>query len=217
MVEGAGLLVLAAGASQRMGAPKALLPFGVGSGETFLTHILAQAAAVGVRSAVVVLGPPHGGLIREALQGRSREVQVAWNDAPERGMLSSVQAGLPLLEAVAGALVWPVDMPFVQRSTVRCIMTAASQREVAAAAQREEFAAPLIIPTHDGRGGHPIWVPADLFKETLLLPTEEGLRALRRRHPGREARLPVADPAVLCDVDTREALAEAWQRLSEEK
>ena len=55
------------------------------------------------------------------------------------------------------------------------------------------------------------------FKETLLLPTEEGLRALRRLHPGREARLPVADPAVLCDVDTREALTEAWQRLSEEK
>lgn len=208
------LVVLAAGASQRMGAPKALLRFSGDSregGERFLDHILGVAEAVGVSAAVVVLGPPHGEEVAAALATPNSRIgstlrssaAIAWNSAPERGMLSSFQEALPLLPVgAAGTLVWPVDMPFVQPDTLRCILKSAS-------VDPRMF----LIPTHHGRGGHPIWVPGDLFAEALRLPGEAGLRALRQRHPERELRLPVADPGVLCDVDTREELAQAQRWL----
>src|SRR5437588_6485928 len=53
-VPGRGALILAAGASQRMGSPKALLPWGEG---TLLEYVLQQARAAAVEDIVVVLGP----------------------------------------------------------------------------------------------------------------------------------------------------------------
>lgn len=192
---GSALVVLSAGASRRMGQPKALLA--LPSGQTFLSRILSVAAAAGVTETLVVLGPPHGETIGAALPAGARSV---WNATPERGMLSSVQAGLRAVSGDAGgALLWPVDVPFVQEETVRRVLAAG----ILAAPQERKS----IIPTQDGRGGHPIWVPRELFQEVMTLPEDIGLRALQQRHPERALRLPVADPFVLRDIDTPTVLA----------
>jgi molybdenum cofactor cytidylyltransferase len=89
---------------------------------------------------------------------------------------------------VEHALIWPVDVPFVSPSTVGAILAAP--------------AGLLVIPTHGGRGGHPLRLPSGRFAELDALDPTLGLRALVQARPGEVLRLPVDDAAVLQDVDT---------------
>ena len=177
-------VVLAAGGSTRMGQPKALLQRP--DGRRYVEAIGDCARAGGCQEIVVVVGPPHGDAIRAALS--ASEAAIAWNDHPERGMLSSVQAGLAALTSdVAAALVWPVDIPFVDVATVRALVV---------------HSGTIVVPTHNGRGGHPLRLARAHFAEVMTLDPERGLKALVDAHTAEVTRLPVADGAVLVDVDT---------------
>lgn len=184
-------VILAAGASSRMGTIKALLPL---HGETLLSRIVRLVRTAGAERIVVVLGPPHGEQIAAALPAG---VTVAWNPDPSRGMLSSVQAALPGLlspsEPGRGALLWPVDIPLVALASVQQLLCADLTQ--------------LAAPYHGDRGGHPLWLPAALYPEVLALPATATLRALRERHP--LTRVAVADPGVLRDLDTPSDYAQA--------
>jgi CTP:molybdopterin cytidylyltransferase MocA len=184
-------IVLSAGASRRMGRPKALIP--LPSGETFLSRIVRLSAAAGLQ-VVVVVGPPHGELIRAAPLP-TPPVWV-WNSAPERGMLSSVQAAVrSLAGGCRGALIWPVDVPLVAEGTVEALLSAGS-------ADPDR----IVVPVYEGRGGHPIWVGGAYLGTILTL--SDTLRQLFQAHPHALLRLPVADPAVWQDFDTPSALAD---------
>lgn len=222
------LIILSAGASSRMGRPKALLPVPIagpppdlvpapggdpgGTGRpTFLAHIAATGSAAGVATILVVIAPPHGPLIQAAHP--APDLRWVTNDAPELGMLRSVQVALVALAAhrpeAAGALIWPVDIPLVRVDTVAAILARAAAPAAPATASPAAPPAPtdpplacLVIPTHQGRGGHPLWVPKRLFAEVHALPPDKGLRALRQHHEHEIMWLPVKDPGVLRDVDT---------------
>jgi CTP:molybdopterin cytidylyltransferase MocA len=142
-----------------------------------------------------VVGPPHG----ERIVAELGRLPVTWaeNPQPERGMLSSVQAGLPLVCATArGVLIWPVDVPFVAVETVRALL-------------ESDLEQPAVL-TCEGRGGHPLWLPRRLFQPAMELSPEVGLRALRQEHP--PLRIAVADAEILRDLDTPEELAAARER-----
>jgi CTP:molybdopterin cytidylyltransferase MocA len=209
-----------------MGTPKALLPVpGQGAGETFLERIVRLTGEAGVTEVVVAVGPPHGLAIRQANEhlvrssarssaspstrssagtGPLQTVSFAENPDPARGMLTSVQAAVRALPAEAeGTLVWPVDTPFVQNLTVFSILALAQKFDGGGHGD-------LVIPTHNGRGGHPIWVGRRLFQELLALPAEAGLRQLRVNHPQFVHFLDVADAGILRDLDTP---ADLWQAL----
>ena len=187
-------VVLAAGASSRMTAalgPKALLH--APDGRTFLQRIADSARAGGAGGVVIVVGPPHADAIKRALPAGCAS---AYNPLPDRGMLSSVQAGVSTLPAAcSAALVWPVDIPFVRPDTVRAILSAAPGK--------------LVIPQHGKRGGHPIRIGRARFAELTTLDPTRGLKALVEAHPDRVQRLPTNDPGVLVDIDTPEDFARA--------
>ncbi|HNN90804.1 MAG TPA: NTP transferase domain-containing protein [Pseudomonadota bacterium] len=195
----AAAIVLAAGASQRMGQPKALLPFG---GQTLLAGVLQRLCSVDIATTVVAIAEPHGGLLQRELERLGpalvpMRLHWAWNPTPEGGMLSSVQCALAHLLAadslrLEGALIWPVDIPQVRAETLRLLL----------AQGRPD--GPPVVPTYGERGGHPLWLPRSLFAATLELPPTLGLRELRRRH--RELRLPVDDSEILRDLDTPQDL-----------
>lgn len=212
-----GVIVLCAGASRRMGRPKALLRLGeIGGegsgdipdeergagpgdgpgdagGETFLGRICRTAREAGAAALVIVVGPPHGAAIRAGALPPGAAPIFAENPDPERGMLSSAQAGAAALPSgLAGALLWPVDIPLVAPGTLRRLVSEA-----------DPLAPRLAVPVSpQGRAGHPLWVPAALLPEFRALPAEApgGLRVLRERHP--PLRVLVQDPAILVDADT---------------
>ena len=173
-------VVLAAGAGSRMGHPKADLVV-PGTGTTFVDAVLATLAAAGISEVRIVVAPGAAG-------ARAGEVV---NPDPSRGMLSSVQAGLRALPPGAEAvLLWPVDHPLVSAATVRSLVD-----------RFRRDAPPVVVPTHEGRRGHPALFAARLVPELLAADPSRGARAVVLAHADR-VELPVADRGVVLDIDT---------------
>src|SRR6186713_1114344 len=108
-------IVLAAGASFRMGSPKALLRIG---DETFVRRILGVLRDAGLPAAVVVARPGQAGLAGEvAAAGFGRIIE---NPRADEGQLSSLIAGLDAIDQpdVEGVLVTLVDVPCISTSVV---------------------------------------------------------------------------------------------------
>jgi molybdenum cofactor cytidylyltransferase len=186
-----GAIVLAAGSSSRMGRPKALLPV---EGTTFLGHVLATLRASGVTTVRVVLGR-HAEEIRGAVTLRPDVVVI--NPTPEAGMLSSVRHGVRALpEEVDAFLLWPVDHPTVLPDTIRKLVAAF-----------RAGGAPVVVPVHAGRRGHPVLFASRLKDELLRAPDAVGAKAVVAAHEDAIRSVEVHDPGVVADVDTPEAYA----------
>ena len=183
-----GAIVLAAGSSSRMGRAKAHLPAGP-KGRSFVDTITETLAGAGVATVRVVVAP--------GLPQPPRQAVV--NPDPSAGMLSSVQCGLRAFqEELAAVFGWPVDHPLVERDTV-VAMIAAFQRT----------GAPVVVPTNDGRRGHPVLFAARVFSELLAADPSHGARSVVHAHDDR-LELPVADGGVVVDIDTPEDYARVF-------
>ncbi len=180
-----GAIVLAAGSSSRMGRPKAMLETGPG-GLTFADAIVATACAAGVSAVRVVVAPGFE---------RSGPSYVV-NPDPGAGMLSSIHCGLDAIqEQVDAVLVWPVDHPFVRLETI-----------VAMIAAFRTGSPPIVVPTHDGKRGHPVLFAARVFPELFTADPSYGARAVVHAH-GDRVELAVSDHGVVEDIDTPEDYA----------
>ena len=177
-----GAIVLAAGSSSRMGRPKAGMRIGT-HGPTFLDAILSTLEAAGISTVRVVVPPGSS----------RREAHDVVNPDPDAGMLSSVQCGLRALPSGFDAVfVWPVDHPLVGSDTV-----------IAMVAAFRAGGAPIVVPTHEGRRGHPVLFSARVVPELFTADGSRGAVAVVKAHDDR-LELAVADRGVLCDIDTPE-------------
>ena len=192
-----GAVVLAAGASSRMGRPKALLPYG---GSTFLECVLAILDANDVGAVRVVVGT-EANAIRSSLPALSEESWVR-NPSPQDGMLSSVRLGVCALPAGTEAfLLWPVDHPLVRAATVGALAHAWRSRK-----------APIVVPRHRGRRGHPVLFDASTVPDLLSAPDDAGARHVVAAHDKDRIEIEVADGGVVADIDTPEAYEAAFGR-----
>ncbi|MGH9326991.1 MAG: nucleotidyltransferase family protein [Terriglobia bacterium] len=191
-------LILAAGESSRMGKDKALLTY---RGRSFLEGIIQSLREAGLQQTIVVLGH-HAREIQSAaiLEG----VQIVLNEDYRLGQTSSLQAGLGILDAgVIAILLCLVDHPAVNPETLRklCRMF-------------WESGAPIVIPTHEGRRGHPVIIGQALFQDLLNLKPESGANEVIRRFREQTVFLEVHDPGILLDVDSPKDYAhfESWPK-----
>jgi CTP:molybdopterin cytidylyltransferase MocA len=183
-------IVLAAGASRRMGTPKALARVGT---RTFIAGTLEALQSTALR--IVVVAPPHAEAIRRELRGDS--LLTVENPAPERGMLSSLQVGLAAAPpGTRAAVVSLIDHPRVRPETVAALIGAWQSRSAA-----------VVRPRFGGRGGHPFVIDRALFEPLLAAPPSSHLGKLLGRSAPR-CDLEVADPTVLDDFDTLSDLAQ---------
>jgi len=182
-------LVLAAGRSERMGTPKALLDF---RGQPFVIRILEALEALEVRPRLVVLGP-DASRIRPALA--VHDCVVVENTDVTGGSIASLRAALRALQTVrpSGVLVWPVDLPHVRVATVERLIEA--YRRTGAAA---------VVPTFGERRGHPVIWDHVLFAEldSSSDATRHGARAVLHAHEDWIHSVSADDPAVIDDLNT---------------
>ena len=182
-------IVLAAGASRRMGRPKALLP--AEPGGTMLGRVLHTLAGAGLDPLIVVS--------RETLtvadawrDSRAGGVRVVINPEPDRGQLSSLACALQALGPVPpAALVTLVDIPLVRSETVRQLLSA-----------WRSSGAPLVRPLVDGRHGHPVIFGATLLDRLRTADPALGARPVVRAFAARAVDVAVDDAGVLQDIDT---------------
>jgi molybdenum cofactor cytidylyltransferase len=186
-------LVLAAGASSRMGTPKALIDL---EGQTFLNRIVTCARSAGASSVAVVAGPPDGDKIKARLPVGAG---VTWNPDPSRGMITSVQVGIANLPPkTLCALVWPVDLPMVKVETVRRILDGTPGK--------------IIVPRHANKTGHPVRIPRQLFGEIQSLPNDASLKTFLDGHTSNIIYVDVDDEGCVKDYDVPGDLPKATKK-----
>jgi molybdenum cofactor cytidylyltransferase len=201
-----GAVILAAGASSRMGTPKALLTHA--DGRSFLRTCCESLSAGGLDPIVVVIGN-HRELLESELERIQQtavcQPEASINETPERGQISSLGLGLASLAArgIAFAIVALVDQPALPREVLTLLIDAASRDPKA-----------VHVPVCDGVRGHPVAFPTALgaaFQRAAPnMSTREWLS--QSGFPVREHA--AAAPAILVDLDTPEELA-TWRAATE--
>jgi molybdenum cofactor cytidylyltransferase len=113
-------IVLAAGESNRMKVPKALLTI---KSISFAECIVNKMKGSGVGPVRLVAGA-HYGEIKSVLEDRL-QAEILLNEEYAEGQISSLKRGLRDVPAsAAGVVVWPVDLPLVMEQTVFTLIAA---------------------------------------------------------------------------------------------
>ncbi len=181
-----GGIVLAAGASSRMGHAKALLP--LPSGRPLAAEQAERLRAAGASDVIIVIGH-EAELVATALEPFG--VRCAYNAEWESGRLSSLQSGLVAMSSeLLGTLVVPVDAAHIATETFALVLSEADHGDTA-----------VIRPCHQGKPGHLLWLAASLFDEILALTPDPDFRFDHWISP-RERRFDVEDPSILNNINT---------------
>jgi molybdenum cofactor cytidylyltransferase len=192
-------ITLAAGDSERMGKPKALLKIGP---LVFLETIFNLLEEAKYDPQIAVLGNDFKEIF-QSLQ-KKRKILFLRNQFPEKGQLYSLQCGLKHVPGdVPGCLVVLVDHPLVSLTTYLSIHEAA-----------QNFPYKIIIPVFEGKRGHPVYFGKKYFNDLLTAPLLEGARHVVQKNENGVLELPVDDPGVLVDIDTPEEYNQYLENLT---
>lgn len=186
-------ILLAAGESRRMGEFKQLLRLG---DKSFVEHCVDNLLSSRVDEVIVVTG--HRDMeVRRAVG--DRRVRFAYNSDYQAGMASSIKCGIQSVSESARACVLAlVDQPQIGKDVINRVIEA-----------YEEARTIIVIPTYQGKNGHPILLDLSLKEEILTMDPEQCLRRVVRAHSEQIARVEVGDRAVLEDCD----LPEDYERM----
>jgi molybdenum cofactor cytidylyltransferase len=187
-------VVLAAGASSRMGRDKALLSF---AGTTFLAGAIAllQSAC----DLVIVVAGANAETVRPVVYENA--AFLVENPRPELGQFSSLRIGLRAVldRGRDTACITLVDRPPAAPSTLatlRATLEPSDPHEVWAA-----------VPEYEGRHGHPVIFAREMLEAMLLAPATSTARDVEHANQSRVMYVPVADPRIAININTPEEYA----------
>jgi len=181
-------IVLAAGESKRMNAPKMLLPF---RGSTILETTIGNIAESEVSNIMVVLGAYSKEILSVV---DNMPVTYCINDKYKDGMLSSVKCGFrnlpPVFESV---LVFPGDQPLISPGIIN---------EVIKAWRRTSKG--IVVPVYRKKRGHPLLIDYKYREEINRLDADKGLRSLAEKYPDDVFEVETDSKCILKDIDNKE-------------
>jgi molybdenum cofactor cytidylyltransferase len=185
---GVTAVVLAAGMSRRMGAPKQLLRM---EGKTILGCTLENVRKSAADEIILVLGFAADAVENEISTG---DIKVVRNNSYQQGMGSSLRTGLAALSLKANAaLIVLADQPFVRAATldklIECHQASKPQ---------------IIIPMYKGFRGNPVLLDRSVFPELKDLSGDVGCRAIFGNHAKNIHKLSVEDAGILLDIDNQD-------------
>jgi molybdenum cofactor cytidylyltransferase len=194
-------IILAAGASSRMGRDKALLPWPPDAttslSQTFLgAHINALKPYCDL--VVVITGANTKSVDGVAY---SLGAFVLQNHAPELGQFSSLKLGVQdvLNRGRDSAIVSLVDRPPVLTSTLTRL-----HAEFLDALEEDQWG---VVPDFDGQHGHPYFAGRDLIEAFLRAPLTTTARDVMHAQSAKLRYVPVEDPNTTLNIDTPEDYA----------
>lgn len=187
-----GVVILAAGASARMGRPKLLLPW---RETTVIGHIIRQWQELGAIQICVVHRPNDRDLAAELdrldfpVDGRVE------NPQPERGMYSSIVCAARWTgwkPEMASYVMTLGDQPHLRRETLRALVEFHFAHENA-----------ICQPFYGDHERHPVILPRQAF-EQLKTSQAETLKDFLKHISVPAVQYPMDDPGLALDIDTPE-------------
>jgi molybdenum cofactor cytidylyltransferase len=173
-------IILAAGFSSRAGAFKMGLTI---AGKPLIHHTIDNMSDFCSR--IIVVGGHKIEKLIELIQNYAN-IQVILNEKYRSGMFSSVKEGVKNLKGDKFFLI-PGDCPLVKKEVYRELLQTRGD---------------IVIPSFQGRKGHPVLIRSSLTAEILREPENSNLRDFIRRK-GYET-IAVEDSGILLDIDTQE-------------
>lgn len=178
-------IILAAGASRRLGEDKALLEV---AGNPLVALVAQRLSAAGCTPIVIVTRAE----LAFACLGAAPECKVAINKSPQEGRTGSIQVGLLALGEDNGrlpkaVLIVPLDRPGWSMSTLEKVVNTEG----------------CVCPEKDGRGGHPLRISGTEVKAIMAAPSDTSLRQLTKPQ-----RILVEDEFLHLNIDTPEDMVE---------
>jgi molybdenum cofactor cytidylyltransferase len=189
IVDKCGLVLLAAGASRRLGRPKQLLVY---KGQSLIKQVLAlmQIAAM---PAVVVLGANREAIEKE-ISGTT--IPIVENKLWNEGMASSIVCGLEALTKTIpdldGAIFLVCDQPFLAVSFLQELVS-----------KQNTTGKPIIASSYGGTAGIPALFHKTYFPELLSLKGDAGAKKIMQAHA--TDMITIDFPLGHIDIDTEEA------------
>jgi molybdenum cofactor cytidylyltransferase len=181
------LIVLAAGASTRMGQPKQLLNF---QGKPLLRHVVEIAIASPCQPIVVVLGA-NAAAIQPTLQSLPIHLinNPHWSDGMGRSIRCSIQSLSSFLNPIDSAILTVCDQPFISVSLIDQLIQVYRSSQT-----------PIVASAYSDTLGVPALFDRQLFPELLALDSAGGAKSIIQRHGA----IGVAFPEGRIDLDTPE-------------
>ena len=182
----AGIIILAAGNSQRLGSPKQLLLY---NGKSLLQHSIDTAIASHCKPVIVVLGANETKILSEI---NTRDIEIIQNKYWEEGMASSIRCGITHLQKdpnITSAILMLCDQPLVTASLLMELVK-----------RKEETKKHIITCFYNEAFGPPALFDKSLFAELLALEGHEGAKKLLIKNPDLVDSIPFAKGEI--DIDT---------------
>lgn len=182
-----GIILLAAGASARMGTPKQLLPF---RGSSLLRHLAEQAMQAACGPVLLVTGAYEDEIKKEV---KDLPIDIITNHSWKEGMGSSIRSGILALqqsyaEAIA-AMIMVTDQPYVTAPLIRTLLSA-----------HETSGKPIAACRYDEGFGPPVLFSARYFPALMQLQGNTGAKSIVKQHADEVAWIDFSAGAT--DIDT---------------
>lgn len=202
-------VILSAGKSSRMGSPKALLPL---RGRAFLEHLL----EISTRTATVhdaPKGKPGIGWTRVVLGAHTEKISselkldpdiVVVNPEWEKGQLTSIQAAIRSLPEgeTDGIILFLVDHPLISAAVVNELVQ-----------KFYKSGRPIVLPTYNGKRGHPVIFAERLYGELLAAPSDLGARSVVWAHAAEVLEVPTDEEGVVLNLNDPDTLHRAMGKI----
>ena len=199
-------VILAAGASTRMGRDKALLPWPplvtgqLPGNSTFLSSAIRSLLPF-TELVIVVAGNNEPNLVPVVYSANASLVR---NPAPDDGQFSSLQVGLQevLNRGRDAAMVTLVDRPPAIPATLQALTAAFLARPEGIWA---------VVPEYGGKHGHPFLIAREMMEAFLKAPLWSNAREIEHQNEQHISYIRVDDSAVTLNVDTPQDYSTLFQ------
>ena len=183
-------ILLAAGLSSRFSSPKALAKFGE---ITVIEQLQGLLVDTQLFEIIIVLGARADDIKPFLL--KHKKIKVVYNKDYNLGQTSSFKVGLESVSpAGQGVMMLPVDYPFLKKETIDSIFE-----------KFMSYPSPIfMIPTYQGKKGHPPIFHAAFKEEFQVLDNALGLNTVASHHLDKTVLLPVDDLGVISTFNTQE-------------
>ena len=189
IVNSCGIIILAAGASTRLGKPKQLLQY---QGKTLLAHAINEALNSNADEVVVILGK-NANLFKKEID--EKKVRVAVNSSWEEGMASSLRLGIytllkdkPYIDAV---IFMVCDQPHISSSILNELIKI-----------QQKTTKQIVTCNYGDSMGPPALFHKKYFEDLVKLSGDTGAREIIQRNMNDVATIPF--PAGKIDIDTEQ-------------